>query len=291
MNVHEARRCRQRELLRLAMWCSHCQHEVPVLASPHAPAEQRCPRCKRKLASERAPGPASEVSVDRATSKENAALTLSLAGLPVELDDWELNDDLRATKRILALVKAGGMRAVDDSVWDRLPRKSEALERRDLPEPPVARNRVSRPALQPDQNCAPTPRSGLGWLMLSLGLMAFVCGGVLVAWSFFANRPDLWRLGLPITFAGQAGLVFGLVLQLDGLWQSSRQAAETLGELDEELAEIKHATTLLTTTHSSPAQSFYAHYSGGASPQLLLADLKGQLDLLATRLDQQNRAA
>jgi hypothetical protein len=280
-----------RELLDFAMWCSHCQHEVPVLASPHAPREQRCPRCKRKLASERPPETAPESSADRASSKENAALTLSLAGMPVELDDWELNSDLRATKRILALVKADGMQAVDDSIWDRLPRANKAREPRESPQPRGSRERGSRPTLPAEEKGAPAPKSGLGWLMLSLGLMAFVCGGVLVAWSFVANRPDLWRLGLPITFAGQAGLILGLVLQLDGLWQSSRQAAATLGELDDELAEIKHATTLLSTTHTGPAQSFYAHYSSGASPQLLLADLKGQLDLLATRLDHQNRAA
>jgi hypothetical protein len=273
------------------MWCSHCQHEVPVLASPHAPGEQRCPRCKRKLAQARPQESMRETSTGQASNKENAALTLSLAGMPVDLGEWELDDDLRATKRILALVKAGGTPAIDDSIWDRLPRTSEASAPCDRSNLAAAGKLAARPTAQPKSGAEPAPKSSLGWTMLSLGLMAFVCGGVLVAWSFAANRPDLWRLGLPITFAGQAGLILGLVLQLDGLWQSSRQAAATLGELDEELAEIKHATNLLSTTHSGPAQSFYAHYSSGASPQLLLADLKGQLDLLATRLDHQNRAA
>jgi hypothetical protein len=34
-------------------------------------------------------------------------------------------------------------------------------------------------------------------------------------------------------------------------------------------------------THSSAAQAFYAHMADQASPYLLLADLKGQLDLVA----------
>jgi hypothetical protein len=120
--------------------------------------------------------------------------------------------------------------------------------------------------------------------MLSIGLMAFVFGAVLIGWSIAEDRPDLWRLGLPFTLGGQAALIVGLVFQLDGLWRSNREASETLDELDSQLDELRHATSMLSTTHSSPAQSFYLHLADGASPNLLLADLKGQLDLLAARL-------
>ena len=122
---------------------------------------------------------------------------------------------------------------------------------------------------------------------MSLGLMSFVCGGVLLAWSFIGHRNDLWGLGMPITLVGQFGLLLGLVLQLDHLWQASRHTADTLNAVDDRLSEINHATTLLRTTHSSPAQSFYAHYAEGAHPHLLLADLKGQLDLLSAKMSQQ----
>jgi hypothetical protein len=99
----------------------------------------------------------------------------------------------------------------------------------------------------------------------------------------------LWPIGLPLALIGQAGLIIGLVLQLDGLWQSNRQTAETLSELDGELSRVRHATTLLTTTKNASAQSFYAHMAEGASPQLLLADLKGQLDLLAQQMASQRK--
>jgi hypothetical protein len=52
---------------------------------------------------------------------------------------------------------------------------------------------------------------------------------------------------------------------------------------------VRHATTLLTTTKNASAQSFYAHMAEGASPQLLLADLKGQLDLLAQQMASQKK--
>jgi len=35
---------------------------------------------------------------------------------------------------------------------------------------------------------------------------------------------------------------------------------------------------------SPSASDFYAHYAGGANAQLLLTDLKGQLDLLAIKI-------
>ena len=57
--------------------------------------------------------------------------------------------------------------------------------------------------------------------------------------------------------------------------------------MDESLADLKHATTMLGTTHSSAAQSFYVHMAEGASPELMLADLKGQLDMLTLRLARQ----
>jgi hypothetical protein len=107
---------------------------------------------------------------------------------------------------------------------------------------------------------------------------------VLLGWSFAADRADLWPLGLPLALIGQAGLIVGLVLQLDGLWHSNRLTADSLTALDGELSRVRHATTLLTTTKNSSAQSFYAHMAEGASPQLLLADLKGQMDLLAQQL-------
>ena len=114
--------------------------------------------------------------------------------------------------------------------------------------------------------------------------MALACGGVLIAWSLFAERPDLWSLGMPLAVVGQGGLVIGLLMQLDGLWQSSKKTDETLSQLGGKLHDLAHTTTMLGTTRSTAAQSFYVHMAEGASPHLLLADLKGQLDLLAERL-------
>jgi hypothetical protein len=84
--------------------------------------------------------------------------------------------------------------------------------------------------------------------------------------------------------AGQGLLVFGLVLVVSRLWRSSRQANGKLQDAHARLVELQHATEVLTTTRTGGAPAFYAELVRGASPQMLLANLKGQLDQLATRL-------
>ena len=123
----------------------------------------------------------------------------------------------------------------------------------------------------------------LAWMTLSLGTSGFVCGLSLMAWSMNTGRQELWTIGTPIIFAGQIALVMGLVLQLDRVWRDSRWSATKMETVDEQLHDLKMATTLLNTAHG-PSSAFYAHWAGGAGPEILLGDLKSQLDLLAIKL-------
>jgi hypothetical protein len=124
----------------------------------------------------------------------------------------------------------------------------------------------------------------VAWFVLLIGLMGMACGGVLLGWSLIAARQDLWPIGLPVALVGQIVLVIGLVLQMDRIWNDHSHASAKLDRMDERLADLKSTTALLGTTHSTPAVSFYSHFAGGANPQILLADLKSQLDLLALKL-------
>jgi len=126
--------------------------------------------------------------------------------------------------------------------------------------------------------------AGLVWTALSLGTMAFVCGGILLGWSLYTDRNELWDIGMPIALCGQVALLIGLVLQLDRLWHDSRQAADKLDDVDEQIHQLKATTTMLGTTRGPSASAFYSHLADGAGPELLLSDLKGQLDLLAVKL-------
>ncbi len=209
------------------------------------------------------------------TVANDAATALAADRVPVDLDDWELDDDFQVIERLAESLHINDARAAVPSptCCEPTPADSELP-----PEPPRDRRRQRKPA-----------GTGLAWGVFSLGLVAFVFGGALLAWSFIATRGDLWCWGMPLTLVGQALLLVGVVLQIDGLWQKNTQTAEALDDLDDQISSLRHTTTPLGTTHNSPAQSFYAHVAGGASPQMLLGDLKGQLDVLAMRLAQDRR--
>jgi hypothetical protein len=125
--------------------------------------------------------------------------------------------------------------------------------------------------------------------LLLIGLMGMACGGMLLAWATIGGRPDLWPMGMPIALVGQIVLVVGFVFQMDRLWNDNSLTSAKLNRMDERLADLKTTTALLGTTHSSPAASFYSHLAGGANPQLLLTDLKSQLDLLALKIGRESR--
>ena len=83
--------------------------------------------------------------------------------------------------------------------------------------------------------------------------------------------------------------VLGLILQMDSLWQSTTETSDSLEHLDERLSDLKQTTTLMSRSSAGPGQSFYAHLAEGAGPELLLSDLKGQLDLLAQQMANEKR--
>ncbi len=126
----------------------------------------------------------------------------------------------------------------------------------------------------------------LAWLTLWLGTTGSVCGLALLGWSMQTGRPEYWAAGMPIILAGQIVLILGLVLELDRIWRDSRRAAARLETVDEQLHDLKTTTSLLGRTHG-PSSAFYAHWAGGAGAEVLLGDLKSQLDLLAVKLSKE----
>lgn len=243
------------------MWCSTCQQDVPAIASPDE-SVVCCARCQ-------SPVGATSCTADSTPEFEASPKVASrLSSDAPPLDDWQCDDDLHAAQHRMDLLGLG----LRDPV---------------VPGDPHVRQQWSDTKTKARSGRPKRRRSSLvAWCALSLGTMALVFGGVLLGWSSVTDRTDLWRLGMPFALVGQAALVVGLVFQLDGLWRSNREATETLDELDDQLAELRRDTSLLTTTHTGPSQSFYVHLAERASPHLLLADLKGQLDLLAMQLSE-----
>lgn len=244
------------------MWCKHCGQDVPGVAREEL-GQFGCPRCSRTIAVElkaaHAVGLAESSDFGLDLSAKPAAASNSPAA---DLDDWRLAEDLRQLRRMLHVAT-------------------------DAPRPVTPSHVPQAPALQFVRPADAAPRakrrrSVIAWMVCWLGLAACACGVGLLVWSWIDGRPELWSLGMPIALGGQFGLLCGLVMQLDRIWYDNSQTVEKLGRVDQRLHELKQTTLLHAPTN--PTGAFYSHLAQGASPQLLLADLKGQLDLLAVRL-------
>jgi hypothetical protein len=134
------------------------------------------------------------------------------------------------------------------------------------------------------RRAAPRRSSPVVLLVLTIGMVTFLTGGGLVACSLVLDRPELWSRGLPLAIAGQVGILLGVALQLERLRHASDRAARQLKQVDAQLEQIGRATDVLSATHVPPAPGFYSHLADQTSPQRMLADLQGQLNLLAGSL-------
>lgn len=246
------------------MWCKQCQQDVPAFLSSSKEG-LCCPRCGQGIS----------------LSAPNASAS------PPSYDGWEMDEQLRHIERVLETTT--GRTRKTEAIYDR-----EAT-RFDLSHAAPAAWHVPTPNHIPSRTRKKRLKRGSAVgaftsIVLAFGTASFVCGGVLLGWSLATGRQELWAAGLPTALAGQVTLLFGLVLQLDRLWHDNRAAAAKLDSVDEQLGEIKAATTLLSTGQGSTASGvFYSHLANGAGPQLLLTDLKSQLDLLAMKMAEEDR--
>ena len=124
----------------------------------------------------------------------------------------------------------------------------------------------------------------MAWFVVGLGAVGLIAGVGLIAWSLATAQMMYWNLALGLALGGQGMLILGLVLVVSRLWRSSRFAASKLQDVHARLGQLQHAADALTATRSVSAPAFYADLVRGASPQVLLANLKGQVDQLATQL-------
>jgi len=266
------------------MWCRICGQDVPGIPSLEE-GEYSCARCGQPFAPiSQEPAAAAESTLP---SKEDAARTCTAstaAQRPPIYDGWEIDEQLRHFRRVLGPVPFLREKFHEPA--------TQPKYRLDAGHGVLASHtkRTRRSSRKSTRATAAATKqapgrllAALAWTILSLGTAGFVCGLVLMGWSMNTGRQDLWAIGSPLTLAGHIALVMGLVLQLDRIWHDSRLAAARMETVDEQLHDLKTATSLLGTAHG-PSSAFYAHWAGGAGPEILLGDLKSQLDLLAVKL-------
>lgn len=260
------------------MWCQECQQDVPAVFSRHE-GGYRCPRCSSDFCGSQTKAVTTKEQPAEADRSDAVLPDTPLASPPV-FDDWELGEQLKHVERVLAAEQAS-----------RAPQPGGCLR---FDRPHTSENNaphyVDRKGVRRDEEGSkPAGLRSLVWPLLALGLMTFVCGGVLIGWSLATGRSELWTIGMPIALVGQIGLLTGLILQLEKIWEDHRAATAKLDHFDDELHDLRTTTTLLGTSHFPSGSSFYSHFAGGASPQILLTDLKSQLDLLAVQISRDEK--
>jgi len=124
----------------------------------------------------------------------------------------------------------------------------------------------------------------VAWLVVIIGVLSLTGGVGLIAWSLSTAQMLYWNYALGLAMAGQGMLIFGLVLVISRLWRSSRYSAAKLQDVHVRLGQLQQSSETLAATRTSGAPAFYADLVRGASPHVMLANLKGQVDQLATRV-------
>jgi hypothetical protein len=199
---------------------------------------------------------------------------------PVMADDWQLRRRTRELGRKLRHDTAGPQRRVDS------PQNLFADLAEQTASPIVDPGSYAR---QAQTTKSPGPEFGqfVAWLVTLLGFASLASGLGMIAWSIAHGGSEYWDHALALTLAGQGLLIFGLVLVVTRLWRNSRYASGKLHDVHTELGQLQRTADALSAMRSGGAPAFYAELVRGASPQMLLTNLKGQLDQLATRLNGQ----
>jgi hypothetical protein len=247
------------------MWCAKCGQDVPAVPLKDDLQALQCLRCGSLV-----PAAAGFVSTSADAQRtrdhrpreviDRVESNCPIEPPPVIAEDgvWEV-----------------GL-PVSESEIERIRRRSHAAEGHRPLVPIQSRIARRRSTARSNRSC---------WLLLGLGLAVFTCGAFLIGYSLLGERDELWDVGAPLVLVGQATFLMGLVLQLDVLWQQSKETDQTLRDLDKRLNTAQLAPsarpstpvdTSLSRIHSAP--------QGIAGPHLALRNLKGRLDAFGARL-------
>jgi hypothetical protein len=258
----------------LPMWCSTCQQDVPGV-SHSASGRLACSRCGRPLKS-RKTAQASGICDGGIALDERPAMRASAA--PPKLDDWNVRHEARRLGRELR--RPAGASA---------PPRLDSLPQSRRLDPPADLFDRPAPSVSPIGPAARRSQGGqaIAWMLVMTGLVALVGGIGGIAWSLAAERGEFWNASLGLTLAGQGTLILGLVVVVSRLWRNSRYATTKLQEVHARLGELQRSADALAANRGG-APAFYADLARGAPPQMLLSNLKGQIDQLATRFGSAN---
>jgi hypothetical protein len=261
------------------MWCKTCQQDTPGIAHA-ATGRIVCSRCQQPVRARKATANARICDDGIALDEQSSAP--AAAAPTFAKDDWSNQQRVRTLARELKRPTFAASKTSTSVFADR--RRFEPphdffgqLERQQI---------ASQTLASEAPNAAQSEGSQIvGWLVVVIGSLAFAGGASLIAWCLSSKNMTHWNLGLGLALGGQGTLIMGLVLVASRLWRYSRYAANKLHDVHIRLGQVQQTAEILTTMRSgTSAPAFYAELARGANPHAMLANLKGQLDQLATRL-------
>ncbi len=266
------------------MWCSNCQQETPGVAHA-ASGKLVCSRCQQPMRKRGAPHTAR--ICDEGLALDEPPTRAAAKAPSFQADDWTARQRVRTAVRELrrpnpATASSISRPASDSRRFDPPHDLFSQIDQATIPTlanvaPPLNTNSTLRKQGSPGSQI-------LAWIIVLIGAAALTCGIWLIAWSLSTGQLRHWNLAVGLALGGQGGLILGLVLVISRLWRSSRYAAARLLEVHARLGQLVQATDTLAATRTTSAPAFYADLVRGSSPHVLLANLKGQVDQLATRV-------
>jgi hypothetical protein len=207
------------------------------------------------------------------------------AAPPVRTDDWFIRQRSRELHRALRRPMHFGssVGTFTPSTAKRFDPPQGLLDQyTQTPSPNVTT--ATAPSIARSRQNGTTASQVFAWLVVAAGTITLVAGIGLIAWSLSTKQLQHWNLALSLALGGQGALILGLVMVVSRLWRNSRYASNKLQEVHARLGQLQNTADTISATRGG-APAFYADLARGASPQMLLSNLKGQLDQLATRFN------
>lgn len=257
-----------------AMWCRYCQQQTPALGPPSANGP-RCGRCQRT---------SPETSTIGLPPKDGSQPPAAAAGSPLDPDDARraIYRSLRSAHATLSAGEAARTIRFDAgrSPLAQVP-LAETIDP-DTPRRPAPAPVTKKPSASLPSQAA---RGQLtAWLMASVGATLVGLGIGLGSWSLFGARPDLWNAALAAALGGQGLMIIGLLQVLASLWNAARLASGKLSLMHDELRRLRRTADEAAGRNTASAAGFYADLARDAPPEMLMGNLRGQMDRLASRL-------
>lgn len=266
------------------MWCGNCHQDVPGVSQ--SGGRIICSQCQQPMASRN--HAANMPICDDGIELTEQPVKKKPVGPPVLPDDWSARRRAKELDRALKRPMYLGAATPETSSLFGARRfdPPQNLHEQALPHGPSIA--TIEPATTPSVSLQPrssTASQVFSWLVVTVGIATVASGIGILGWSLSTNHIAHWNLGLSLAIGGQGALIFGLVMVVSRLWRNSRYATSRLQEMHLRLGQLQNTADTISAMRSGGAPTFYADLARSASPQILLSNLKGQVDQLASRMN------